>query len=68
MTSGWVVEADRNVCIGSGACAFAVPDVFDVDDGGGVVLVGAVVTGDERVVEAVAGCPTGALKLIKGDE
>jgi ferredoxin len=66
VASGWVVEADRDVCIGSGACAFAVPDVFDVDDSGGVILVGPVVTGDERVVEAVAGCPTGALKLIKG--
>jgi ferredoxin len=68
VTSGWVVQADRDVCIGSGACVFAVPDVFDVDDTGGVVLVGPVVTGDERVVEAVAGCPTGALTLIKGDE
>jgi ferredoxin len=67
VNSGWKVEADRDVCIGSGSCAFAVPDVFDVDETGGVVLVGPVVTGDERVAEAVAGCPTGALKLIKGD-
>jgi ferredoxin len=67
VSSGWVVEADRTMCIGSGACAFAVPDVFDVDDTGGVVLIGPVVTGDERLVDAVAGCPTGALKLIKGD-
>lgn len=68
MTSGWVVQADREVCIGSGACAFALPEVFDVDDTGAVVLVGPVVAGDERVVGAVEGCPTGALKLIKGYE
>ncbi len=67
MTSSWVVEADRAVCIGSGACAFAVPEVFDVDDTGAVVLVGPMVTGDERVAGAVEGCPTGALKLVRAD-
>ncbi len=53
--------------MGTGACAFTAPDVFDVDDSGRVVVIGAVVTGDERVREAVAGCPMGALKLVGTD-
>jgi len=27
---GWVVDADRDRCIGSGSCAFAAPDVFSM--------------------------------------
>ncbi len=53
--------------MGSGTCAFTVPDVFDVDDSGRVVVIGTVITGDERVREAVAGCPMDALRLIVGD-
>lgn len=60
----WAVAADRERCIGSGACAFAVPDVFDVDGEGRVVVVGPVEIGDERVREAVTNCPTNALRLI----
>jgi ferredoxin len=65
INGGWVVAADRDRCIGSGSCAFAVPDVFDVDAGGRVVLVGAVVAGDERVRDAVENCPVDALRLIE---
>lgn len=68
MSGGWVVEADRERCIGSGQCAFLAPDVFDVDETGRVVIVGPAVDGDERVQEAVAHCPTEALRLIEGTE
>jgi ferredoxin len=64
----WVVETDRERCIGSGSCAFLAPDVFDVDDTGRVVIVGPLDEGDERVREAVANCPTDALRLIEGTE
>ena len=67
MGGGWVVEADRERCIGSGSCAFAAPDVFDVDGSGRVVVVGPVTPGDERVRDAVANCPMDALRLIEGD-
>ena len=62
---GWVVDADRDRCIGSGSCAFAAPDVFDVDAGGRVVVLGPAVAGDERVRDAVESCPVDALQLIE---
>jgi ferredoxin len=69
MMSGWVVETDRERCMGTGVCAFTAPDVFDVDDTGRVVLIGPVANGDERVEVAVDHCPTDALRLHKrGDE
>jgi ferredoxin len=53
--------------MGTGTCAFTAPEVFAVDESGRVVVIGAVVTGDERVREAVAGCPMEALKLTVRD-
>lgn len=67
MMPGVVVETDRDRCIGSGSCAFTAPDVFDVDNGGRVVVVGPVVAGDERVRLAVENCPTNALRLVEED-
>lgn len=64
---GWVAAADRDRCIGSGACAFAAPGVFDVDGDGRVVIVGAAVAGDERVRDAVENCPVDALRLVEAD-
>jgi ferredoxin len=61
------METDRDRCMGTGACAFTAPDVFDVDDSGRVVMIGTVATGDERVREAVAGCPMEALRLVGSD-
>jgi ferredoxin len=65
VTLRWTVEADRDRCIGSGTCAFAVPEVFDVDDTGRVVLIGSPEPGDDRVREAVEHCPTSALTLLE---
>jgi ferredoxin len=53
--------------MGSGTCAFTAPDVFDVDDSGRVVIIGTPLTGDERIRQAVAGCPMDALRLIASD-
>ena len=60
---GWVVDVDRERCMGTGACAFAAPDVFDVDASGRAVVIGPVTPGDHRVVEAVESCPMEALRL-----
>ena len=68
MTMGWRVEADRDRCMGTGACAFAVPDVFEVDATGRVAVVGDVKPGDERVRAAVADCPMEALRLVEGTD
>ena len=58
-----MVTVDRDTCIGSGACAFAAPDVFDVDGTGHAVIIGPIEPGDERVRDAVESCPMDALRL-----
>jgi ferredoxin len=68
VSSSWLVETDLDRCIGSGACAFTAPDVFDVDDAGQVRIIGRTVTGDERIRTAVDNCPTDALRLTEGGE
>ncbi len=59
------VEADSELCIGSGACEVLAPDVFEVAEDGVVrVLRPQPGQADEDAVrDAVAQCPTGALEL-----
>jgi ferredoxin len=61
----WRVEVDRDRCMGTGACAYAIPTVFTVGEDGKAKAVGAVREGDEETVrEVVAECPTAALRLV----
>jgi ferredoxin len=60
------VAADRDMCIGSGNCVLTAPTVFDQDDDEGlVVLLSADVDVQDAgaVRDAVAHCPSGALRL-----
>jgi ferredoxin len=62
------VVADRDVCIGSGNCVLAAPAVFDQDEDAGLVVVlsqEAVPQHLDAVREAVAHCPSGALRLVE---
>lgn len=61
--STFVVEIDRQRCMGSGNCAYWAPATFDVDDEGIAVLIGDPSTDDERVRLAVEGCPTRSIAL-----
>ncbi len=63
------VEVDLSACQGYVCCVMAAPEVFDVDDDSGkVVLLTA--RPDEslraKVAEAVRSCPSGALRLADG--
>lgn len=60
------IEADRETCIGAGLCVLTADAVFDQDDGGVVlVLAEQVPDGEEqRVLDAVNLCPSGALQLL----
>jgi ferredoxin len=60
------VAADREVCIGSGNCVVTAPTVFDQDEEEGLVvlLTAEIDPRDAGLVhEAVARCPSGALRI-----
>ena len=63
------IIADKDVCIGSGNCVFAAPEVFDQGDDGLVdVLEPVVAAGHEKVArDAVRRCPSGAISLSEPD-
>lgn len=62
------ITVDRVKCTGLGICESLAPDVFEVDDNGDLILLTEEVTDDtlQDVREAVAGCPTEALRLSEG--
>ena len=64
MTRTWRVEVDRMRCLGSGACAYALPGLFIVGDDGKAKVIAAVEEDDKAVAEVVAECPTAALRLV----
>jgi len=59
------VLADRERCVGSGACELLAPEVFEVGDDGVVVLLRPepAAEAEDAVRDAVEQCPTGALSL-----
>jgi ferredoxin len=59
------VLVDETRCVGSGDCALAAPEAFDVDEDAGLarVLPGAQGVDDARLQRAAYACPTGALRL-----
>jgi ferredoxin len=59
------VVADRTVCLAFGMCSLTAPDLFDNDDDGRVVVLGEHLDQDaiEAARQAVALCPSGALKI-----
>jgi ferredoxin len=59
---------DRQACMGSGNCLYWAPEVFDLDDDGIAVVIGDVTDTDDRVRQAAANCPTGAIRLDGGIE
>ncbi|WP_026360127.1 ferredoxin [Amycolatopsis nigrescens] len=62
------IVVDTQRCAGTGMCAFAAPEIFDVDDEEGTVLVRnpRPDAGQEDAVhEAVQLCPTVAIRLVE---
>jgi ferredoxin len=59
------VIVDFAKCTGLGICESIAPELFEVNDNGELVLLRADITDDEleSVEEAVAGCPTEALRI-----
>jgi ferredoxin len=59
------VSVDTRTCIGSGQCALAVPEVFDQDDDGLVVLHTGQPAAElsEAVHDAADRCPVQAISI-----
>lgn len=59
------VRIDRELCIGSGNCIKAEPDVFEFDDARiSAFKAGVPDIGRERIIEACRVCPVAALIVI----
>ena len=59
------IVLDVNACSSLGMCEAVAPDFFEVGDDGALTVLQAEADEDARalVEEAVAACPTGALRL-----
>jgi ferredoxin len=60
------VEVDRDRCMGTGSCVYAVPRVFGMGDDGVATVIGEMDGDSELVRDVVAECPTAALRLLPG--
>jgi ferredoxin len=60
------VTVDFDKCTGLGICESLAPDFFEVNDDGELIVLKETIGDSElqEVEEAVAGCPTEALKIV----
>lgn len=60
------VVLDETKCSSIGMCESVAPDVFEVGDDGALVVLAPEQPQDRRALmeQAVAACPTGALRLV----
>lgn len=63
------IEVDRARCTGLGICESLASKFFEVDDTGTLVLLEDEVTDEDlqSVEEAVSGCPTEALRIVRNE-
>ena len=62
------ISINRDVCMGSGNCAFWAPGVFDLDDDGIAIVVDADAQPEDKIVLAARGCPTQAISVVRDGE
>lgn len=63
------IDADRELCVGSGMCVLTLPEIFDQDEDDGRVVLRNPTVGTElqdKAREAVTLCPARALSLHEG--
>ena len=59
----WMLDLDRDCCIGSGMCVVLAPSTFSQDEAAKVVLIDPDGDDLDTIRAAVEGCPTRALQL-----
>lgn len=65
------ISVEPGVCIASGQCYLAVPEVFDLDDEDGTVVLLDAAPGEDvqtAALQAVQNCPSGALSVLADAE
>ncbi len=62
------ITINRDVCMGSGNCAFWAPGVFDLDADGIAVVLDPGAQPEDKLVRAAQGCPTQAIAVIRDGE
>lgn len=60
----YVIELDRSLCSGFGACVDHAPGAIAVEKGTAVLLSAG--SDDDAVLDAAASCPMGALVVLDG--
>ncbi len=58
------ITIDREVCIGASACVAAAGKTFALDDEGKSTVIDAQGDTLEKILEAEAGCPTAAIRVL----
>ena len=61
----WMVQVDRDICMGSGMCVVYAGECFDIDAEAKAVFTKAEGVSLDSVRIAVEACPTGALTLVE---
>jgi len=59
------IEIDRSTCMGSGVCTVYAAETFDLDDETKSIVIDPAGNSLEQIEEAAAGCPTGAIKIVR---
>lgn len=57
------VRVDQDVCISSGRCVADFPAAFSFDEDEIAQVTGATALSEDERLEAVRGCPSGAIQL-----
>jgi ferredoxin len=60
------IVIDRDRCVGSGNCLYWAPATFDLGDDGVALVVDPEGDDEDRIRDAVEGCPTRALSIEDG--
>jgi ferredoxin len=62
---GLEISINRETCMGSGNCVYWAEKVFDLDEEGLAIVVDAEGDGEDRIILAAQGCPTGSITVTK---
>jgi len=59
------IDIDRNTCMGSGVCTVYASATFDIDDETKSIVIDPAGDPLEQIEAAAAGCPTGAITVVR---